>query len=557
MPRAVAVAAGALLGILGLQGSPAWAQAGATAPEPPTFFYSSDKSGEAPDKKEPLAPATDWVGVQLEPDASMAEAEKEAKEKMDLDHGRATSQHERAKILVFPVQAGKAESTKQQLRAQRKALMGMRHVVRVFEHELGPVIETDEFVVRFKDKVTESQAAALLAQHGAVIVEPLGAFAPNGYLARVTDPERTPSTEVANSLYAQPDVLYSHPNLISPAEPTATVNDPYVGYQWALSTISAPNAWNWGFGTSNVIIAVLDCGFDLYHEDLRSKWVQGYDFLDGDWDPRPGAYDIHGTPCAGIAVAAHNNGIGVSGVAPGSRFMPLRIAQTNANGTWYMTPTGTAGAFNYAANHGASVISNSWGKGLTYPVVTNAINYAATSGRGGRGCVITWAAGNDKLNADGYAYSANSNVICVAASNRSDTAAWYSSWGTNWGSTVDLCAPGGGATGGTLNYDLLTTDRTGAAGYNTAANGNYYGFNGTSAACPVVAGVAALVLSRNPYLYAGQVHRLLRNTATKIDRAGGSWGYYGNANHSPYYGFGRVNAWYAVYYATSPAYYNN
>src|SRR3954464_11904614 len=77
MPRAVAVAAGALLGILGLQGSPAWAQAGATAPEPPTFFYSSDKSGQAPDKKEPLAPATDWVGVQLEPDALMAETENE------------------------------------------------------------------------------------------------------------------------------------------------------------------------------------------------------------------------------------------------------------------------------------------------------------------------------------------------------------------------------------------------------------------------------------------------------------------------------------------------
>jgi hypothetical protein len=124
MPRAIAVAGAALLGILGPQGSPAWAQAGGTATESPTFFYSSEKAGQAPDKKEPLAPARDWVGVQLEPDSSMAETEKELKAKIQIDNGRAISEHKRAKILVFPVQAGKAESTKQQLRAQRQALKG-------------------------------------------------------------------------------------------------------------------------------------------------------------------------------------------------------------------------------------------------------------------------------------------------------------------------------------------------------------------------------------------------------------------------------------------------
>jgi len=562
MPRAVAVAAGALLGILGLQGSPAWAQAGNPAPEPPTFFYSSDKTGQAPEKKEPLAPATDWVAVQLEPDASMAETEKEVKAKIQIDNGRAISEHKRAKILVFPVQAGKAESTKQQLRVQRQALKGVRHVVRVFEHEMGPVIETDEFVVRFKDSVTEPQAAALLARHGAVIVEPLGEFAPNGYLARVTDPERTPSTEVANSLYSRPDVLYSHPNLISPVKPAATVNDPYAPYQWALSNIYAPYAWNWGGGNSNVIIAVLDDGFDLEHEDLRGKWVQGYDFVDNDWDPRPVLNDVahndnHGTNCAGIAAATGNNGIGITGVAPYCRLMPLRIYNGNSRSDT-LQPTGIAYAFQYAAQHGASVISNSWIGSYPWPVVNNAITYAATSGRNGWGCVITFAAGNFKVNTAYYPYLDNQWVICVAASNRSGTAAWYSNWGTNWGETVDLCAPGGGEYSGswweTWSYNLLSTDRTGAPGY---TNVNYWGFNGTSAACPVVAGVAALVLSRNPYLHAGQVHRLLRNTATKIDSANWSWGYYGNAKHSPFYGYGRVNAWYAVYYATWPDYYNN
>lgn len=554
MPRAVAVAAGALLGILELQGSPVQAQAGATAPEPPTFFYSSQKDGQAPDKKEPLAPATDWVGVQLEPDASMAETEKEIKAKIDVDNGRATSQHERAKILLFPVQAGKAESTKQQLRAQRKALKGMRHVVRVFEHKLGPVIETDELVVRFKDNVTESQAAALLAQDGAVIVEPLGEFAPNGYLARVTDPERTPSTEVANALYNQPDVLYSHPNLITPGQTTATVNDPYFNWQWHLynygqwngkpgADVKARNAWNITGGSSNIIVAVVDDGVDLDHEDFYGKWVQGYDFEDGDWNPRHLLTgDGHGTSCAGVAVATGNNGKGVTGVAPYCRLMPLRIYSA-ADSRFSVQATAIANAFYYAARNGASVISNSYTTAYQYQVAVDAINYAATSGRGGRGCVITWAAANDNRNCDGYPYLSNRWVITVAASTNQDFRAGYS----NYGYTVDLCAPSGGGTA-----DITTTDRTGSLGYSTF--GYTSTFSGTSSATPLVAGVAALVLSRNPYLYAGQVHRLLRNTADKINYANGSYNSYGL---SPYFGYGRVNAWSAVYYATNPTYYNN
>jgi subtilisin family serine protease len=555
MPRAVAVAvaAGALLGILGLQGSPVWAQAGDTDPETPTFFYSNDKSEQAPEKREPLAPATDWVGVQLQPDASVAETEKDLKAKIQIDNGRATSEHKRARILVLPVPAGKARSTKQQLRAQRKALKGVRHVVRVFEHKMGPVIETDEFVIRFNGSVTEPQAAALLEQHGAVIVEPLGAFAPNGYLARVTDSERTSSTEVANALYSRPDVLYSHPNLISPVEKSATVNDPLFSSQWHLynygqwngkpgADVKARNAWDITGGNPNIIVAVLDDGFDLNHQDLYGKWVQGADYVDGDWDPRPiRSNENHGTACAGVVAASGNNGVGVTGVAPYCRLMPLRIFDGTTL-TTTIQPSAIANAFYYAAQNGASVISNSWIAAYQFPEVVNAINYAATSGRGGRGCVVVWAAGNYNQNCDNYPYQNLARVICVAASTNQDLKASYS----NYGSIVDLCAPSSGGTAA-----ITTTDRTGSVGYSTS---NYTStFGGTSSATPLVAGVAALVLSRNPNLYATQVHRLLRKTSEKINYAGGGYNSYG---FSPYYGYGRINAWHAVYYATSSAHYN-
>ncbi len=167
---------------------------------------------------------------------------------------------------------------------------------------------------------------------------------------------------------------------------------------------------------------------------------------------------------------------------------------------------------------------------MKYTAITQAIRRAKTAGRGGKGCVVCFAAGNN----DGAVSFPGtlSEVITVAACNEfgerksktsRDGETW---WGSNFGPEVDVSAPG---------VHIVTTDIMGSGGYNTS--GNYVtNFNGTSAATPHVAGVAALILSRNPNLTAGEVEAILRNSTDDI----------GGVGYDIYTGFGRINAYKAA-----------
>jgi subtilisin family serine protease len=151
--------------------------------------------------------------------------------------------------------------------------------------------------------------------------------------------------------------------------------------------------------------------------------------------------------------------------------------------------------------------------------------------------VILFAAGNSNFDVSRNSYASYSGCIAVAASTNRDLKASYS----NFGLGISICAP---SNGGTLS--ITTTDATGTLGY---SSGNYTStFGGTSSACPLAAGVAALVLSANPNLTWRQVRRVLEQSADKIDTAGGA---YSALGHSTKYGYGRVNASRAVQLAAA------
>lgn len=416
------------------------------------------------------------------------------------------------------------------------------------ERDATTLFISDEVLVQFAESVGRDEIDAQLALHGAEIVEPL-AYAPNGFKLRVPagDLERN-ALSVANALYESGLCAFSHPNFIASRRLAFVPNDPQYPNQWHLNNtgqgsgtagadVKAQVAWDTTQGTTSITVAIADTGIDWHHEDLEvmvdgvAKIVAPRDVVHADNDPFPGPGDAdqaHGTAAAGVAVAAFDNGLDTAGIAPKCRLMPIQLYAEST-----FTPNATeADAFTWAADNGADVMSNSWGPDnpdTPLPDATRAaIDHATTTGRGGKGMVIFFAAGNSNFDVSRNSYASYSGCVAVAASTNRDRKASYS----NFGAGISICAP---SSGGTLS--ITTTDATGSMGY---TSGNVTsGFGGTSSACPLAAGTAALVLSVNPNLTWHQVKRVLEQSADKIDQAGGA---YNALGHSTRYGYGRVNA---------------
>lgn len=442
------------------------------------------------------------------------------------------------RTVLVPVANPSAANFNRVAAALRKNPVVQR-LLRTYRYGGSQVVVTGDLVVRFKTAMSPSALQRLCSRYAVEAVRPLGNYAPNGYLLRVRDVSRQSPVEVAKAIYEREAVYFSHPDFIWPRSLRFTPNDTLYTNQWHLNNtgqtggvadadIDAAEAWEVTRGSDSITIAIIDEGVDLDHEDFQAtgKIVPGYDFMSNDDNPRPGSGENHGTSVSGIMTAVGNNGVGVTGVAPNCKLMAVRLGSTTSS---------EASSFQFAADHGADVINNSWGPfdGLhiiqPLPDVTRAgIDYAADQGRGGKGCVIFWAAGNGNESADLDGYASYSKVICVAATTHNDYRAYYS----DFGASVDVAAPGD---------DITTTDRTGLLGYSP---GNYTDtFSGTSASSPVACAVGALILSANPGLTRAQVQNILQNSADKIDQAGGAYDVNG---HSDKYGYGRVNASAAV-----------
>lgn len=314
------------------------------------------------------------------------------------------------------------------------------------------------------------------------------------------------------------------------------------GNQWQLFNASYPlydvnakDAWQYTTG-ENVIVAIIDNGFELQHPDLASNFIQGYDCTDGTDGATHGAYrenvDSHGTQCAGI-IGAVNNDIGVVGIAPNCRLMPIRRGYSyyvkDKNGknidTLYHSKTEyVLKSFRQAYQNGADVISCSWSYDPSNSGIYDLVlGEAVSQGRNGLGCVIVFSVGNDTLSRINYP-SNTFNVIAVGASNRYGYRAAFS----NFGDSLDVVAPG---------KDVYTTQ--------TIPYGSYCVSSGTSMACPMVAGITALILSQNPHLNWQEVRNIIRQTAYKLP-------YYNfdiitnNGTWNNQVGYGLVDAYAAV-----------
>jgi len=305
---------------------------------------------------------------------------------------------------------------------------------------------------------------------------------------------------ICNSLFESGNVVFAQPNWGMYGK--FAQNDKY-SYQWNLHTGSAYDinveaAWNLAEG-EGIKVAVLDEGIELTHPDLVANLLPGYDVTDGPQVGAEGSHqagDDHGTRCAGI-IAASDNSIGIKGIAYKSKIIPIRKSYSSSSYpyNWISTTEWNVDAIEYAwKTVGADVLSNSWyyKSGLD-DAVNNEIDSAIVQGRGGKGCIVVFCTGNDTSNVVKYP-AALSNVIAVGSINSSGIKATSSNYGLN----LNVVAPGVGIT---------TTD----------INGGYcYNYGGTSAACPHVAGVVALMLSANPNLTSAQVKNIIEQTARKI-----------------------------------------
>lgn len=339
-------------------------------------------------------------------------------------------------------------------------------------------------------------------------------------------------------LRQDPAVDYAEPNYRLKTQ--WTPNDPYFGSQaswgqafddlWGLKITEAAPAWDLNRG-AGVVVAVIDSGV-YAHPDLQANlWtntaeiagngidddnngyiddVNGWNFVDNNNDTSD--QNGHGTHVAGTIAAVGNNGLGIVGVAPNARIMPLKGLNADGQGGSF----GLYQAMIYAADNGAKVINNSWG-GFGYSYLgLDASSYAVN-----KGVVVVAAAGNYGLDASQFNPANLPDVITVAASGPNDALA-VGPQGTfsNIGSKIDIAAPG---------QEILSLLSPGCsiatARPDLVVGGQYLQLNGTSMASPHVAGAAALILSRFPTYTPEQVRWVLRDSADRVNPWDLNFGY--------------------------------
>ena len=355
-----------------------------------------------------------------------------------------------------------------------------------------------------------------IPQLGLVVVETAG------NAAALTQAESGAAlAATAATLSAVAGVEWAEPNYTIALD--AVPNDPrYASYQSTFlgTHLEMPAAWDFTMGHPDVVVAILDTGVDIQHEDLVGGiWTNpletpnngidddGNGFVDDvhGWNFAQGSNSVaddhgHGTHVAGTAAARINNDEGVAGMAGGATIMPVKVfpPPPNVIGTYEDLIMGII----YATDNGAHVINMSLGATSYSRGEEAAVDYAWA-----HGVVVVAAAGNNGANVYHYP-AAHPNAMAVAATDSSDQRAYFS----NWGDFVDVAAPG--------NWVYSTM------------RGNYYGsMSGTSMASPHVAGLAALIFSLNPQLTNAQVRAIIEQNTD--DRGSPGW--------DPYFGHGRIN----------------
>ncbi len=327
--------------------------------------------------------------------------------------------------------------------------------------------------------------------------------------------------KVATEYKKDPNVVSAEPMYLYSVKQIATP-DPLKNRQNALPIHHFEEAWQVTQG-EGITVAVVDTGFDCQHEDLIGQCLAGYDFVDIDTkayeeadytldpledyttpDDSPTDRYGHGTHVAGIIVANKDNGVGIAGVAPKAKLLPVRAGfriYDKIKGYWTgaLEPDDTAQAITYATDHGADVINMSFGSPIEDPQIKAALDYAHSLG-----VVLVAAAGNEHNDAAFSFPSSYEYVISVAATDVNHYRASFS----NFGETVDVAALGDPV----LSLLATNMDRTDIPA-NLIVNDRYVYFSGTSMASPIVSGAIALLISVHPDWDYKQILNAVRESA--------------------------------------------
>jgi thermitase len=383
-------------------------------------------------------------------------------------------------------------------------------------------LTTDRILVRFKSGITAESAEGILQAHEFGKIRRI----PGIGVYRVQTPPNVTLREMLVILRRNPEVEYAGPDYRTRL--CVVPNDSYFrDYQYNLQNrggildispdvqpqmtagadIKAITAWDETQGDAETVIAVVDTGVDMSHPELVNKMVSaGRDFVNGDMDATDD--NSHGTWVAGIVAAETNNGQGIAGVAWNCKVLPVKVIDAEGNGYYDEMIEGII----WAADNGAKVINISAGGDADDPSLKAACQYAFQ-----KNVVLVAAAGNDGFSVL-YPAAYDDYVIAVAATDYNDEHASFS----NPGPQVDVAAPGVWILGPAPQW------------YVGPGNLPYLFGSGTSAASPHVSGLAALLMSRKPWLTSTQVMNIIRYTADDVNKAQ-------HAGKDDDIGYGRIN----------------
>ncbi len=420
---------------------------------------------------------------------------------------------------------------------------------------------------------TSQNPATLASALGASSVVPFELI-PNAY--DVTFSSAITFQDAGNKFALLNGFQQMQPNVAMQQELRLIPNDTFFSQQWYLNNtgqsggtadedINVTSVWD-NFRGNGVSIAIVDDGLQLVHPDLAPNIIPGasFDFVGNDADPSPAVNfgGSHGTSVAGIAAGRGNNGQGISGTAPEAGLIGLRLVDQTGGST----PPAEGQALSRA---GVDIFNNAWGPASTGTLrginaqAASAIAAGAQTGRGGRGAVYVWAAGNGKQVGDNVNYDAYANsrfVIAVGSVDHNGRETFYS----EPGAPLLVSAPASGTSSQIVTTDSIDTvvDLTtnpvtrSNEGYNIFGTADGDSINesytsrfpgGTSASAAMVSGVVALMLDANPNLTYRDIKDILARTARINDPTDSDWQVNGAGlwvNHK--FGFGVVDAEAAV-----------
>ncbi|EIT84356.1 peptidase S8 and S53 subtilisin kexin sedolisin [Fictibacillus macauensis ZFHKF-1] len=287
-------------------------------------------------------------------------------------------------------------------------------------------------------------------------------------------PAKTNFQKTVNALQKNDAIQYAEPNYIRKKTETASANDALFAKQYALKRLN----WSPSFAKSTrtpVTVAILDCGVRADHPDMKGKVIEGVDYK------KAKKFGVHGTRVAGVIAATINNKIGISGINDNVRIMPVRLGDNEV-----FDSNMIAAGIHYAVDHGAKIINMSFAERVVSKTEYDAILYAYR-----KGVTVVAASGNEYPQEVKYPAAYPEVIAASATNNRSEPASF-----TTRGKEIDLAAPG---------VDIWTTDH---------GKGNDYAVSsGTSYSSPMIAGLASLLIGRNPSLTPPQVEYLMEKSA--------------------------------------------